>query len=145
VAVNTSDIVLLVLGATEIGVLLAELMTIEAAAAGIGGRKLGKADDFRDVATTLDVLLAGAVASLTAAPLRSAFFIEIGPPVRAMIETLRLGVVASSASVGTNVERSISRPVAGSGFLAGFLLWCFGPAIRVRSDGKGKRKRCNGG
>src|SRR3954454_13778813 len=112
-AVNTSDIVLLVLGATEVGVLFAELMTIEAAAAGIGGRKLGKADDFRDVATTFDVLLAGAVASLTAAPLRSAFLIEIGPPVRAMIETLRLGIVASSASVATNVERSISRAVVG--------------------------------
>ena len=57
--------------------------------------------------------LAGPVTPLATLPLRSAFLIEIGPPVGAVIETLRLGVVAGSASVGTNVERSISRPVRG--------------------------------
>src|ERR1051326_1042677 len=50
-AIDAADIVLQMFGSQKITVLFAEFMTIEAAAAGVGRGKLGKADDLRKVTT----------------------------------------------------------------------------------------------
>jgi len=120
-AVNATHIVLLVLGATEVGVLLTELMAIEATTAGIRRGKPGKADDLGGIASTLYVLFAGAVARLAAAPFGSTLFIEISLPMRPVIVAFGLSIMAGGASVAAYVQGCVSRPIAGASFLAGFL------------------------
>ena len=120
---STANIVFQMLGAHEIAVFFAEFMAIHASAAGVSGRKLGESNDLRNVSSTFDMFLAGAMTSFATLPLGTAFLIQFGFPMRTVVEALCLRLVAGCAYLTAGVQRWIGRPVRYCRF-GGF--GCFG-------------------
>ena len=113
VAVEATHIVLHVLGTHEVAVLFTELVTIETSAAGIRSFHVLESDDFRDIATAIDVGLSRAVTRFATLPFHTAPLFKRRLPVRPLVVTLVLLTVAGRAYVTADVKRGIGWPVRG--------------------------------
>jgi hypothetical protein len=116
-AVEATHIVLHVLGTHEVAVLFTEFMTIETSAAGIRRFHVFESDDFRDIATTIDVGLSRTVTCFATLPFHTAPPFKRCFPVRPLVVTLVLITVARRAYVTPDVKRGIGWPVRGDGLL----------------------------
>jgi hypothetical protein len=103
VAVETPHIVLHVLGTHEVTVFFTEFVAIETTAAGIRSFHVFESDDFRDVATTIDVGLSRTVTRFATLPFHTASLFKRRFPVRPLVVTLVLLTVARRAYVTPDV------------------------------------------
>jgi hypothetical protein len=115
VAVEAAHIVLHVLGTHEVAVLFTELVTIKTAAAGIRRFHVFESDDFRNIATAIDVGLSRTVTRFATLPFHTALLFKHCFPMRPLVVTLVLLTVARRAYVTPNVKRGIGWPVRGYG------------------------------
>ena len=110
VAGDAAYIINIVLRAVKVGMFLSIFMTAEAALADLLRRSVFEGEDLAFVPPSLNMFLAWAVTGLTALPFRT-FLGEGCLPVRSRLEILEDVFMAGFASVGSNVQRRIGRPV----------------------------------
>src|SRR5579862_2853328 len=112
VAVNAGDAALQMLGSPKVALLVAALMAIQAAGAGLRGGGILEGEDFGFVPAAVDMFLAWAMTSLTAMPFRALVCVEFrvhgGGEMRGLFKVCINLVMTRLAGVRTHVQRRIS-------------------------------------